>query len=336
MSRRAAINSALTVAGVALLVWQVRRAGVAELRADLASVGAGFLLILLISLLRFTCRSAAWLTLTGTHAPLASAVAATISGDALSNLTPLGLVASEPAKAVYLGRHVDRAHAFAALTAENFFYSVSILIYITGGAAALLAVFPLPAVIRWIALVVLISVLIALAAAAWIARQKPTTVSRLLGRLPAHRFSDVAARVREFEARTYGSAGRDGVRLGRVAVTEALFHLLSFGECWLTLGLLTGRSLPLDALVFDALNRILNVVFRMIPMRMGVDEFSGAELAQAIGMPAGIGVALGIIRKLRIFVWAGVGLGLWASQPGPDTDTSPRTGAQRGGRAPRI
>ena len=47
MSRRAAINTGLSVVGVALLIWQVQDAGgVAAVRRGLASVGAGFVAVL--------------------------------------------------------------------------------------------------------------------------------------------------------------------------------------------------------------------------------------------------------------------------------------------------
>src|SRR4029453_12320710 len=86
-------------------------------------------------------RSYAWISLIPGDAPLGRATAATISGDALGNLTPLGLAVSEPAKAVYLGSRVDSTQAFAALTAENFFYSISVALYIVLGVVAMLVTF---------------------------------------------------------------------------------------------------------------------------------------------------------------------------------------------------
>ena len=49
-------------------------------------------------------------------------------GDALGDITPFGLAASEPGQAFYIGRHLNRRRAFAALAAENFFYSVSVAV----------------------------------------------------------------------------------------------------------------------------------------------------------------------------------------------------------------
>ena len=90
--------------------------------------------------------------------------------------------------------------------------------------------------------------------------------------------------------------------------------MLSLVEAWFTLWLLTGASLPLAALILDSVNRVVNVVFKMVPLRMGVDEV-GAE-AVALGdrrRDRESGLQLALMRKVRMIVWAGVGLVVWTS-----------------------
>jgi hypothetical protein len=317
MSRRAAINSVLSVAGVALLVWQVQQVGgLAEVRRGLSSVGAGFGVVLVLSLLRFAMRAYAWRALIAERTPLAAAVAATISGDALGNLTPLGLAASEPAKAVYLGRSVDRGRAFAALTAENFFYSVSVAVYVIVGAAAMLWAFhQLPPAVRMGGIWSLVLMAGVLAAAGWIAWQRPALASGLLARLPPSVATRFADRVRDLERHSYGSATHEGTRLVRMALAETTFHVLSFAEAWVVLWLLSGgASLPLEALVLDTVSRVINVVFKLVPLRLGVDEVSSEVVAVAIGLPPGRGLLVALVRKIRMIVWAAAGLGLWAAR----------------------
>jgi hypothetical protein len=312
MTRRTATNALLTLGGVALLVWQIDRIGLAAVRNGLATVGAGILLILLLQWLRFAVRSYAWMRLLDTPAPLSTAVAATVSGDALGNLTPLGLIASEPTKAVYLAPQIEPARALAALTAENFFYSVSVAIYIVLGAAVLLVAFTLPDTVRLSGLVVVAAMACVLGAAAWIAWQRPAAASAVVARLPFRRAAAFVERVREFERQTYGAVGGRASRLRSVVLAELAFHVMSLGECWFTLALLTGRSLPLEALTLDSLNRVINIAFRVIPLRAGVDEVSATALATAIGLDGGTGLVLALVRKVRIIAWAIVGLILWA------------------------
>ena len=317
MNRRAAINTGLSAVGVALLVWQVRDAGgLAAVQGGLASVGAGFVVILILSFLRFLMRAVAWCALLGAPAPLPAALAATISGDALGNLTPFGLAASEPAKAFYIGRHLEPARAFAALAAENFFYSVSVAVYVIAGAAAMLVAFHgLPEALRQGGVAALLLMSGVLAAAGWIASRRPTTASTMLRRLPFTGAAGLADRMRDFERLTYGSAAHESARLGQMALAEIGFHVLSFAESWLVLYLLTGgRSLPLEALVLDSVSRVINVAFKMVPMRLGVDEISSEMVGTAIGLASGTGLVVALVRKIRMLAWAAVGLVLWTQK----------------------
>lgn len=307
---RTAVTAVASIAGIALLVWQVRTVGLDTIRADLAAVGWGFLAILVLSLLRFVLRSVAWTTLIGERVPVSRALAASIGGDALGNITPLSLLVSEPAKALYVGGRVPTAHALAALAAENFFYSVSVAIYIVLGTAALLLVFPVEATLQWAGVMALGGMAAILAAAAWLAWQKPSVASAILSRVPVARLEAIVERVRDFEVRTYGSVGQQAGRLNVVIACEATFHLLSFTEAWLTLWLLTGTSLPIEAFVLDTFSRVSNIVFRLIPFRLGVDQFGSDLVARAIGLRGGIGTTMSLVRTGRVLVWAIVGVAL--------------------------
>jgi hypothetical protein len=311
--QRAVVTILLLAVGLALLAWMVRRLDLkaADVQTGFSAVGYWFGAILLLTLIRFGLRSYAWMALTRAPVPFGAALAATISGDALGNVTPLGLVASEPAKALYLRQLANPADTFASLTAENFFYSVSVAIYVAIGGAATLAFFDLPRGIHLAAVASLVSMAAVLAASAWLAWQKPALISGLLSHVPIARLRQFVDAVRTFEEQTYGAVGHAGSRLAVVSACEVGFHLLSLLECWLTFWLLTGVVSPLPALVFDGFNRVVNVVFKMIPMRLGVEESGTALLAEAIGLVGHDGFMLGLVRKVRAVVWVGVGLALW-------------------------
>jgi hypothetical protein len=325
--RRAGLTLLLLAGGVALLVytWRQLHFGVADVRDGFARIGPWFAAIFALSFTRFVLRSYAWMTLTARPAPLLAAVAATISGDALGNVTPLGLAASEPAKAFYLRRHGNPADLLASLTAENFFYSVSVAIYIVIGGICMLEYFPVDASIRRAGIVVTAAMVVVLGAAAWLARQQPALVSGVLARVPLARLRALVVQVRVFEQRMYDAAGHRGSRLAIVAACELTFHVLSLLECWMTFWLLTGVSAVLPALVLDAFGRIINVVFKSLPFRVGVEESGTALLAQAIGYARDGGFLLGLIRKARVIAWAAVGLVLWARNAGVATGARPST-----------
>jgi Lysylphosphatidylglycerol synthase TM region len=301
-----------------LLVWQVRAvghgdtgAGLGEIRRGLSAIGWGFVGILAVSFARFFLRSIAWTTLIGDRVRVSDAVAATIAGDAAGNLTPLSLIVSEPAKAVYL-RGVSTPHALAALTAENFFYSVSVALFVILGSIAALMAFSLPNGVRPAVLVSLALMSALLTGALWLVWREPAVASGTLSRVPGVRLDQLVAAVRAFEIRTYGLVRQSRGPLAAVAAYETLFHVLSVGEAWLTLWLITGRSSPLDALILDAVGRLVNVIFRMVPLRIGVDQVSANLMAIAIGLPDGVGVTMALVRTGRLLVWGAVGLFLLA------------------------
>ena len=122
----------------------------------------------------------------------------------------------------------------------------------------------------------------------------------------------LAAKVRDFESQTYGFVSRSRGVLQVVFTAETAFHLLSFAESYLTLWLVTGRSLPLEAFILDTVNRIINVAFRVVPFKVGVDEMGAGFVAPAIGLSPVVGVTLALVRKGRLMTWAAVGFALLA------------------------
>jgi len=314
MTRRVALSVVASLAGAALLAWQTQVAGPRAVARGLLAIGPGFAVILLLSFVRFLCRSVAWHALIDPPIRFRRVLAAMLAGDALGNVTPLGLLASEPAKALYLRHDVDPTRALAALTVENFFYGILSAIYIIIGAAAMLAMFDLPGPLRSIGLVVLASMLIVLCLSGWLAWAKPSLATAIVALVPFRPVKSLAARLVTFEQYAYGPATRDRGRLAAVLASGAGFHALSFVECWFTVWLLTDSSWLAAALVFDSINRVVNVVFKMVPMRAGVDEYGSVLAAGALGISPDLGLALALSRKARLLFWAGIAYGLFVRQ----------------------
>ena len=127
--------------GILLFAYFVRKAGVSEIMLGIRRLGFGFLLILAISSLRQMARSLAWTRCF--EAPYSlrfrDAFGARVMGDALGNIVPLASVAvSEPSKAAFVTDRVPLMASLAALALENIFYSLSVVLLIFSGTAALL------------------------------------------------------------------------------------------------------------------------------------------------------------------------------------------------------
>jgi len=313
MSRRI-ITLMATAVGVALLIWQVRSIGVGEILDGLRRLGPlGLSLILGASLIRQVFRTLAWTLLMDANVPFSTALAATMSGDAIGNLT-LSLIVSEPAKAMYVRAHVPPQRALAALAAENFFYSLSVAVAVLGGVAVLFLKFPtVPVELRTVSLILAGGMVAVLLAGLWLIAKEPALVSATLGRFrkiagaKAPAYVRVVDKIREIETSSYGFVRSKPGRLAAVAACEIGFHIFSIAETWLTLIFLGFHNLAL-AIVLDTVQRMVNVVFKIVPLKVGVDEVGSGFTTDALGYGSALGVTMAVVRKVRVLIWAGMGL----------------------------
>lgn len=314
MTGRRILTAIAAVAGLALLAWQVRATGAASIASGMAAVGWwGAAGVLVLSLLRFLARSTAWSALIPADTPPGRALAAIIAGEAVGAITPLSLLVSEPTKAAYLGSGlpaVGTTGALAALVAETFFFSISVAIYVMLGAAALLIAYPVDTAMRTAGLAALGGMTGVLIAATWLAWRKPTVVGALVSRIPVQGIAELADAVRTFERTAYRSTGHASARIGVVVAAETAFHVLSFLELWFTLWLITGQSHVAAAFILDTVGRVTNIVFKMVPLQLGVLQVGSELVAHALGLAPGIGVTVSLVRTIRVLAWSAVGLGL--------------------------
>src|SRR3954470_19540384 len=201
MRRRFNVTGLVTAAlGLALLAWVVEYVGVAQIAADFRQVGWGLLAIVAIGGVRFLMRAIAWrLCLDPPHRlALSDAFSAVICGDTIGNLTPLGPLVGEPAKAAFVRGRVALGPAVTALAIENLLYTLSAAAMIAAGMIALLLRFQLDPAIRGIGELAVVATLVLFAAALWLLWRQPAVISRALGAAP--RLRGHADRMRALEA----------------------------------------------------------------------------------------------------------------------------------------
>lgn len=274
MKRAIAVGS--SVCGVAAFAYALSVLGLANVQQALARVGWGFAVILLLSGLRETAKAVAWTqTLTGTdRLSVFHAFRARMAGEALSALLPMGFLVGEPTKARYVDERMPFATAFSALMLEFAFYGVSLAVL---AAIAFVVVAPWPMTLGAIAVgaVVLPSL---------------TPVRRAT--LPLRRF-----------------VVQEPMRASTIAALQAAYHALAIAETYIVLRLLNPAGATWTAAAaFELLNRGVTIAFKMVPMRVGVDEAGAALMATHLAIGPATGVMLALVRKLRVLFWTAVGL----------------------------
>ena len=301
------------IAGAALFTYAVRRAGVAELAEGIRRVGWGLVVILALAGARFFIRAECWRMClpAGTRLGRGQALRAFLAGDAIGNVTPLGLLASEPTKVLLTRHYLATRESVASLAVENLVYAASVVTMVGLGLVVVLATVPLSSGWRW----GIVAALAAIAAGGTIAvRVMRGTWDPGRGARPRWREKLSAVRVSVLGF----SAGHPG-RLWRVLSLEMGFHAIAVLEIFLTLRWLLGDRSPTlsQAIGFEALNRVVTVVFKFVPFRIGIDEALSGALAPVLAVSPVAGVALAVVRKIRNLFWNGVGLALIATHPNP-------------------
>lgn len=319
--RRRILTAAYTLAGAALFAYVVRRAGVAEIVDGIQRVGWGLIAVLLLAGLRFALRAEGWRLCMppAISLPFGRAFQAFLAGDAVGNVTPLGLLASEPAKVFLTRHHLATRDSVSSLAVENLIYAASVAALVAVGLVVTLATVPLPAIWRWglagsLALVA-IAVLV-------VRRLLRGTWDDRRGARPPWREPIAAIRLA-----VVGFSAAQSRRFWRAFSIDAAFHLLAIVEVFLTLRWLLGDAPSLgfggasrsptlvQAIAFEALNRVVTVAFKFVPFRIGIDEALTGAAAPLLAVDPAAGVTLAVVRKVRNLFWTGVGLAIIAAHP---------------------
>jgi hypothetical protein len=301
--RRAFVAGAALI-GTALFACSISALGLAKIQEAFVRIGWGFGAILLLSGAREVVRTLAWThTIEGpVRLSFRDAFRARLAGEALNSLLPMGMLIGEPMKAEHVGHRLPFATAFSALAVEFAFYAVSLVLLFSAGVITL---FPSSAVLLLAAMALMVVPLVRI-------RSRRTGIVEPRG-APQHRVANAITRLIERLRRLGGPvlrfASMNPGRAWRLVVLEAAFQLFAVAEVYLTLALITPqRVVWSSALVLETVSRVVTIVFKMLPMRLGVDEAGAAVFADRLGLGAATGITLALVRRMRLLCWSAVGI----------------------------
>ncbi|MBP9085340.1 MAG: flippase-like domain-containing protein [Kofleriaceae bacterium] len=302
---------ALAAVALTLTIWLV---GARTLWQQLATIGPGFAVILLLEAIVTLCDSAAlsgFLGQQGRRPSYWAVVRAQITGRAVNAVTPLGSL-GEAAKATALMTETSSQRAIAAVIRYNLASagvklttigigaplcgiwldvppSLRITLFVGGGTAALIVIVGVW-IIRHGLLVTLVAfvrgtrIISPIRAKAW--RQKLTPIDKQL-RPP---------KTGSHYARWYPTAW---IILSRALSITSAWCVLAFS------GHIAGISTM--AAVATA-GQMIGTVATIVPMGLGIGEGGNAALFAALGEPASVGVVMVLGGRATTLVYAAVGL----------------------------
>jgi glycosyltransferase 2 family protein len=303
--------------GLLLFAYFVSRAGVGEILSNIKDLGAGFILILAVSSLRYIVRALAWTRcIEPPHRlPFRAAFAARLMGDALGNIIPfISVAVSEPSKAVFVKDRVPLMVGLSALAIENIFYTLTVAIFIFCGTATLLLTFTLPKALLYASIGTLVTTIVIIPLVYLLIHWQARFLSGALGFLSNRGvlpklIGKVRPRAQSLEDRVYGFYATSQRSFLSIFLLDMCFHLAGVLEIFITLSFISPVWPTLtQAFILESVNRIINVAFKFIPLRAGVDEGGTGQVSKVLGFTRDVGVTLAIVRKGRDIFWSAIGL----------------------------
>lgn len=306
----------LTAVGIALFVYFIYAIGFKEIVGGIARFGvAGFVGILLIFLARICVRAWAWkLSVYDPYAlSLRDTIPAVVIGEAMSSTIPLGILISGTSKAVAVRHRIPLVAGLSSVATENLFYSLVTSIFLITGGIVLLRSFAVDE-----SLVIAVNMLLAgvgllLVLGILMVIRQWHVASELCERLYRRGWlrgllENGRLHVRLFENLIYGFYRQHPRRFIPICMLEAVYHILGISEVWFILSRLSdGVPSLMTAFLLESVSRMIAIMFKLIPFVIGVDEAGAQFIGDTVGLAAGIGVTIAIIRKGRILFWTAVG-----------------------------
>jgi hypothetical protein len=121
----------------------------------------------------------------------------------------------------------------------------------------------------------------------------------------------VRPRAESLEERIYGFYAKSERSFLSIFALDMCFHVAGVVEVFIVLSFISPTPPTIvQAFILESVNRVINVAFKFIPLRAGVDEGGSGQVSRVLGFALGIGVTLAIVRKGRELFWVAIGMAL--------------------------
>ncbi len=307
----------LTLFGIGLFSYFVYSVGFHDIFDGVRRFGfAGFGVIIAIFFIRIFVRAYAWKL--SVHAPyslsLKDTIPAVVIGEAMSTTIPLGFLASGTAKAIAVRNRVPLVASLSSVATENLFYSFITAIFLISGGVVLLRGFAIDeslaimidVLIVTFGILLILGILMVIRQWHFASKTCEWVYSKgYFQTLLKTRRSDI----RLFEDLIYGFYRHYPKRFIPICLLETVYFWGGVAEVLFILSRI-GDAYPsiLNSFLLESVSRFIAIMFKLVPLVIGVDEAGSQFMSQTLALAAGMGVTIAIIRKGRILFWTAIGI----------------------------
>jgi uncharacterized protein (TIRG00374 family) len=244
--------------------------------------------------------------------PFSSLFAARIAGDATNYVTPTATLGGELLRLQLLWGVADRTEVAASLAVAKLAQTLGQAVFIAAGVLMVAPFFALEAKWWWLVAASLATMgLVLWILLRWQQRGMFASVGKWLWRGRPEAELRWSARLHSLDEQIRQVYKRGRFRLVASVTAFALGWAFGVVEMYLifwSLGLPASWTL---ALAVEVLSAAIDGLLFFVPAKMGTQEGGKALIFTLLGMDPAHGFAVGVLRRIRELVWAGVGLGVW-------------------------
>ncbi len=313
------LETLIIILALAFYVWFLRHFGLAQVLDYVGLVGWGLLFTITLEAVARVFNTLGWrVTIRDCPRGLSffELFGARISGEAVDYVTPSAQLGGQLLMAMMVRRKLPMAHGLATVAVAALAESVGQILFIT---AALLISLPLGWHLHGLLWPVIggFAVAVGLAIGFYLVQVKRPFA--LLWRavdkldLPMMRGDEVRRAADEADAMLLDFYAHQRPRL----VASCLCYLVAWSmgpiEIYVLLHLLYEPATVQTVLLVEALGLLIERATFMIPAKLVSQEGGKALILAMLGYSAGVGFAIGFLRRIKEMVWVMLGLGTLAA-----------------------
>jgi lysylphosphatidylglycerol synthase-like protein len=304
------LRLAVLAAGAVVLVWLVRQVGAAVVLDLIRRVGWSFAIVSAMYFAHIAVRAAALWRAVETL-PYSDVLRVRLSGEAIEMLTFTGPFLAEPAKGWLLTkRGLTGAYAYGGIAIEYLLYTLSSAWLAAAALSMLLSSGRLPAALRQPVLGMIAGIAIVTIGCGAAAVTGVGLIAPALRALGMPRFAE---RIVPAERVLVSFMHERPRGLIDVIAIEAAGQLLLVAEIVIVIRALGFPSSILQAVLVEGAVKFISIAFFFVPGQLGASETVYTLLFQWLGFPAGVGLTMALVRRVRGLAVAGLALAatLW-------------------------
>jgi len=310
-------------AGFFLLLFLFYSFGVEETIKNIQKMGFSFGIIILIYLFNHIFLTFGWKILINSRIRpknFIKLILARIAGDSTSSINALGAVAGEPLKAFYIKDIIPFKIGLASVILDRTVHTLANILVILTGILVSLFVLPIP---KYITLLTLIFILFTLyLIISLLKKQQQGFFNYIISKIPVkitNRFRIITPerqkKIDELDEEIkYIFKNRSNLRKFNYSLLIHYFSIIISGTLEIFLIIKFSGSIAnlkiVDSLFVYIFGFLLTSAMFFMPANLGTSEGSYILALKLLGYKnfAGLGLYIGVVRRLRTFVWALIGV----------------------------